>query len=619
MSRRARIAAVVTLVAACVAHPALGAVDFGAPVSTTTPGPGAGDRLVAADLDGDCSADLVNSRDLTTIAEDPSANRMLGNGAGGFHAVVGFTGGQKLSGLALADLNRDGVIDLVTTENFEQQLGPFGICASEFPMVPVFFGDGLGGFVFQYCLPAKDHPSAVVIADFYEDGRPDILVGNAVTAVSGGTSAEVVLFQGVGDGTFRAVRTVFSQRADDLAVSDFDGDGHLDVAVASRTATYIFRGSGTGTFPSPGTRVSIPSRRIASVDVNGDGAPDLATVASVASDPADDLLWIAINNGNGTFTGASSYAVGLHPVGVAGDDLDRDGYGDVVVANNLSDDVTVWLGSLSGTLAAGGTFPAGADPTAIVVADFDNDGHSDLAVSNRNVAGDGSLLDGTISMLLQNVAAPLEVATVALPDGEVGLGYGACLQARGGVPSHSWSLALGSLPSGLGLNAATGRIQGVPDTAGPADFTARVQDSDVPPASASAPLRITVLPAAPGPPSGASEVGLGMTPMIVSAYDKQTGLITIQYEPGCRADDHAVHAGPVSALASYGYDRSACGLGTSGTASVDVGAGSRFFVIAARTGRIEGSAGTDAAGQERPGPPSFLGCYCEQRTGGTCP
>ena len=73
---------------------------------------------------------------------------------------------------------------------------------------------------------------------------------------------------------------------------------------------------------------------------------------------------------------------------------------------------------------------------------------------------------------------PPTITTTALPDGAVGVPYNVTLQATGGTPPLMWSTTVGSLPSGLLLDAATGNISGIPNgSPGPSPFTMQVDDS----------------------------------------------------------------------------------------------------------------------------------------------
>ena len=87
----------------------------------------------------------------------------------------------------------------------------------------------------------------------------------------------------------------------------------------------------------------------------------------------------------------------------------------------------------------------------------------------------------------------LTITTGSLPDATTGSPYSATLTATGGMPPYGWTITIGSLPSGLSLDSATGVISGVPSdgTAGTHYFTATVSDKNG--ASASKSLHITVL------------------------------------------------------------------------------------------------------------------------------
>jgi hypothetical protein len=84
----------------------------------------------------------------------------------------------------------------------------------------------------------------------------------------------------------------------------------------------------------------------------------------------------------------------------------------------------------------------------------------------------------------------LSVTTLSLPGGSVGGSYSAALAATGGATPYTWSIATGSLPSGLTLAPSSGAISGTPTAAGASSFTARVTDAGS--QTATAILTITV-------------------------------------------------------------------------------------------------------------------------------
>jgi hypothetical protein len=83
-----------------------------------------------------------------------------------------------------------------------------------------------------------------------------------------------------------------------------------------------------------------------------------------------------------------------------------------------------------------------------------------------------------------NPAAPLAVTTTSLPPGNVNQAYSATLTAKGGVTPFTWSITSGSLPPGLGFNKSTGVISGTATTVGSFPLVATVQDSAIPPQTA---------------------------------------------------------------------------------------------------------------------------------------
>jgi len=88
----------------------------------------------------------------------------------------------------------------------------------------------------------------------------------------------------------------------------------------------------------------------------------------------------------------------------------------------------------------------------------------------------------------------VSVTTTSLPAGVIGTSYSATLQATGGITPYTWAVTVGTLPSGLSLNAGTGAITGTPTGpfVGTTSFTVTVTDSESPKKTANANLSITI-------------------------------------------------------------------------------------------------------------------------------
>lgn len=97
-----------------------------------------------------------------------------------------------------------------------------------------------------------------------------------------------------------------------------------------------------------------------------------------------------------------------------------------------------------------------------------------------------------VALSITIAPAPFVITTTTLNNGTIGSVYNTTLQATGGTPPISWSVTLGSLPTGLTLHSATGIIDGTP-TGSPAttNFTVTGTDSGSPVQTQTQALSIT--------------------------------------------------------------------------------------------------------------------------------
>lgn len=96
-----------------------------------------------------------------------------------------------------------------------------------------------------------------------------------------------------------------------------------------------------------------------------------------------------------------------------------------------------------------------------------------LASASFRVRAERGALTAERGLTIAVVPPPLLVATSSLPSDKVGESYALQLESSGGAGGNSWSLAEGSLPSGLSL-AAGGLISGTPTAAGSVTVTVAV-------------------------------------------------------------------------------------------------------------------------------------------------
>lgn len=217
-------------------------------------------------------------------------------------------------------------------------------------LVPPPFVDG-----FEFVPSADDLPRRggwqmnMVVTDMNGDGHADLV--HPPTRKGEGRP---YVFLGDGDGGFEpwdgqmySRKVPFDYGA--VAVADFDGDGHQDIALAIHFKTqWVMYGDGTGDFtrvvrlPSPDPRIS--SRAVTPADFDGDGRVDLAFLAELDLDLGTNVriddsptVWIARNGADGW----GLLTEGLAGYPVIGDtirsaDFDGNGLPDLVVASNAN-------------------------------------------------------------------------------------------------------------------------------------------------------------------------------------------------------------------------------------------------------------------------------------------
>ncbi|MGA3183162.1 MAG: VCBS repeat-containing protein [Candidatus Dormibacteria bacterium] len=340
------------------------------PAATYQPG---GDGVVAGDFTNNGMVDLMAFDN-----QDSGIYFYRGLGGGLFAApvLVGQTNDDNGGYLLAAHLTPDGNLDLI-------------LSSSDAAVFYVWLGNGNGTFEQFNGTEYYNGSSAgvlkqVAVADFNGDDWPDIV---AVGEAPGG-SGLIQIWCNNHNGTFTFAKSFAegSGLLSSVVAADFNGDGHLDFAVANFDAGYVvpFYGDGHLGFQR-GTPLTTPTPiDLATADLNLDGHPDLL-VSNLADNQVTEFL-----HSDGGFRPGAVVPVGDQPWQTSVADFIRSGPPGFVVANSGDDTASVFAGdgrgdfTSLGTYAMSGSGPVGlGDLRSVIAPALSGDGLPDLVGANQ--------------------------------------------------------------------------------------------------------------------------------------------------------------------------------------------------------------------------------------------
>jgi hypothetical protein len=354
--------------------------------------------LAMGDFDGNGYADVV----VGSASAAPFVSLLLGQADGTFRAPLEYGVGSGAQSVVVGDFNSDGQPDIITAN-------------AESTNLSVLLGKGDGTFSNAVNYATGLLPISVASADFDRDGHPDIAVIDDLLSGELSIVFGVHVFKGRGDGTFEPGRPYAAgTNAHHVSVSDFNGDGTPDLAVANYTipsAVTVLLGKGDGTFEDA---VSYDAGGIGAIvvlpgDVDGDGKLDLAVLNSIVNSTTNfSSVSFLLGNGDGTFRSPIRRETEPYARTMALGDFDGDGRLDLATAgwqeqNPIRQDlfpVSVQLGNGDGSFQARFLYAAGTKPQFLLARDLNHDGRSDLAVASV-----GPTSGASVSLLI-NLCSP---------------------------------------------------------------------------------------------------------------------------------------------------------------------------------------------------------------------
>ncbi|MEX0726802.1 MAG: VCBS repeat-containing protein [Planctomycetaceae bacterium] len=315
-------------------------------------------NLAAADVDNDGLLDLVFGVGGRGIAKPGRIIVARNKGAGQFDKQVEYATPSEAKGVAFADLDNDGVLDLLYTARGSGYDGDIKIGR-------LYIRRGLGDWKFGEAIESEAGRSAyyVEVADLNNDGYVDIIIPNE-------HDTKVTYFINPGESLFADAKPLASlsvtatpipnlrsHAVNDVKAADFNGDGNQDLVTANlgTSTVSIFLGKGDGTFQQDTQYdAGLNGAFLGTGDFDNDGDADF-----VIAHWTEDFASVFLNNGDGTFAPRVDYKTGSGNYGVDVADVNGDGRQDFVTANYREKSMSVALGKGDGTFQDPVTTPKG--------------------------------------------------------------------------------------------------------------------------------------------------------------------------------------------------------------------------------------------------------------------
>jgi len=227
----------------------------------------------------------------------------MGTGGGNLGPDVPYSfGASDLSDLIAVDVNSDGWLDILARDPAQG-------------WISVLLNNGDGTFQYS-AIVGVGYPASFTVGDFNHDGKID-LAELACNNPYGYDSCTLYVELGDGSGLhFQTSQSIqLAGAAFSLQAADINGDGKLDLAFARGSVGVILWGRGDGTFSGPTylkPATTDPMDAVAIADFNNDGRLDVALLSGYGCSPDPNrgacgqgnvnTVWMYKNTGGTSFT-----------------------------------------------------------------------------------------------------------------------------------------------------------------------------------------------------------------------------------------------------------------------------------------------------------------------------
>jgi hypothetical protein len=374
------------------------------------------------------------------------ATVLLGKGDGTFQAGQAFAVGPPGTPIAVADMNGDGEPDLVATYYNSGAVKVFLNTTSKRSTSVSFAGAGANSILANanYTLPIGHSLSSVAFADINGDGLSDVIVpaayGRGISVFPNTTTNGTISF-GTTPSNSQAQQTNTPLQADltgdglpDTVI--LDGSGNILLRLGQpgggSTPPVVLNNTNTGpsraNAPSAKGAVDLPASDIAVVNTPA----GMEIAAADAGQKAVTLYHISTDAQGNVQVTTTTFSTPFFVSRIVAADLNGDGLDDLIMADGSGNDVAVSLQMPGGSFGTPVEFPTGLAPADIAVADENGDGRPDLVVS--------SATGGNVTVLLNTMTTGATTPSFAAPQI-----FAATTGPHGTVTPSSGQQAIGAL------------------------------------------------------------------------------------------------------------------------------------------------------------------------------
>lgn len=295
----------------------------------------------------------------------------LGNGTFRDQQIYNMGNGSGPIFVAVGDFDNDNHSDMVVVLFNVKKIG-----------ILLGYGDGTFRHRNMFSIAINySRPYTASVGDFNSDGNLDFIVAHYDVG-------NIVIFFGYGDGTFTDMVSLIAQgsiRPKCADVSDFNNDNILDIAASDhkRGGIMILLGHGNGSFHKPiliSTDDDCPNAFTIG-DVNDDNLLDIAY-----ADKVYGHVGVLLGSGNGTFGNLTKYGTvhGSYPWYLSIGYYNDDALVDIAVGTSYDSSIHIFTGIGNGLFGTPIRLSTGYSsyPWSVVFADIDNDRQQDIVVAN---------------------------------------------------------------------------------------------------------------------------------------------------------------------------------------------------------------------------------------------